>query len=159
LAAPATGTVTYWDNDPKVAGFGVPAYAGGTKSFFLNYRIHGRERRITIGPFRRWSVSTASDRAKDRSLVDQGHDPAGEKRERREAPIVPYDLRHTFASIGAGDGLGLPIIGKLLGHTQARTTQRYAHLADDPLREAVEKITTVIAGAGKPGAKIVNIRG
>ena len=60
-----------------------------------------------------------------------------------------YDLRHTFASVGAGGGLGLPIIGKLLGHTQSRTTQRYAHLADDPLREAAEKITTVITGAGK----------
>ena len=63
-----------------------------------------------------------------------------------------YDLRHTFASVGAGGGLSLPIIGRLLGHTQSRTTQRYAHLADDPLREAAEKITTVIAGAGKPGA-------
>src|SRR5262249_49117665 len=51
-----------------------------------------------------------------------------------------YDLRHTFASVGAGGGLSLPIIGKLLGHTQTRTTQRYAHLADDPLREATEKI-------------------
>ena len=43
----------------------------------------------------------------------------------------PYDLRHTFASVGAGGGLSLAIIGKLLGHTQARTTQRYAHLADE----------------------------
>jgi integrase len=48
-----------------------------------------------------------------------------------------YDhLRHTFPSVGAGGGLSLPIIGRLLGHTQTRTTQRYAHLADDPLREA-----------------------
>ena len=70
-----------------------------------------------------------------------------------------YDLRHTFASIGAGGGLSLPIIGRLLGHTQTRTTQRYAHLADDPLREAAEKITTVITGAGKPGATVVNIKG
>ena len=62
-----------------------------------------------------------------------------------------YDLRHTFASVGAGGGLSLPIIGRLLGHTQPRTTQRYAHLADDPLREAAEKITTVITGAGKRG--------
>jgi integrase len=60
-----------------------------------------------------------------------------------------YDLRHTFASVGAGGGLSLPIIGRLLGHTQPRTTQRYAHLADDPLREAAKKITTVITGAGK----------
>jgi integrase len=69
-----------------------------------------------------------------------------------------YDLRHTFASVGAGGGLSLPIIGKLLGHTQARTTQRYAHLADDPLREATEKIGAVIADNGKPGAEVVNIQ-
>ena len=69
-----------------------------------------------------------------------------------------YDLRHTFASVGAGGGLSLPIIGRLLGHTQPRTTQRYAHLADDPLREAAEKITTVITGKGK-GAAVVPLRG
>jgi integrase len=68
-----------------------------------------------------------------------------------------YDLRHTFASIGAGGGLSLPIIGRLLGHTQPRTTQRYAHLADDPLREAANKIGAVIAGAGKGGAAIVTL--
>jgi integrase len=70
-----------------------------------------------------------------------------------------YDLRHTFASVGAGGGLSLPIIGRLLGHTQPRTTQRYAHLADDPLREASEKIGRVITGAGKPGAPVVPLRG
>jgi integrase len=70
-----------------------------------------------------------------------------------------YDLRHTFASIGAGGGLSLPIIGRLLGHTQARTTQRYAHLGDDPVREAAEKIGKVIAGAGQPGAKLMGIKG
>jgi integrase len=68
-------------------------------------------------------------------------------------------LRHTFASIGAGGGLSLPIIGRLLGHTQPRTTARYAHLADDPLREAANKIGAVIAGAGKSGADVVRIKG
>jgi integrase len=76
----------------------------------------------------------------------------------RDARI--YDLRHTFAALGAGGGLGLPIIGRLLGHTQARTTQRYAHLADDPLKEAADKIATAItAGAGKKGGKVVRLRG
>lgn len=51
-----------------------------------------------------------------------------------------HDLRHTHASIGAGAGLGLPIIGKLLGHTNATTTARYAHLDADPLRRASERI-------------------
>jgi integrase len=67
-----------------------------------------------------------------------------------------YDLRHSFASIGAGSGLSLQIIGRLLGHTQVRPTQRYAHLADDPLREAAEKIGAAIAGAGKNRNNVVS---
>jgi integrase len=69
-----------------------------------------------------------------------------------------YDLRHTFAAMGAGGGLGLPLIGRLLGHTQHRTTMRYAHLADDPLREAADKIAGAITKAGK-GGKVVRLRG
>jgi integrase len=69
----------------------------------------------------------------------------------------PYDFRHTFASIGASGGLGLPVIGRLLGHTQSRTTQRYAHLADDPLKEATDKIGAVIANAGRPGAEVMRL--
>jgi integrase len=58
-----------------------------------------------------------------------------------------HDLRHSFASVAAGAGMGLPVIGRLLGHTQAATTQRYAHLADDPLRQASEEIGSRIAEA------------
>ncbi|CAN1517363.1 XerC Integrase [Rhabdaerophilaceae bacterium] len=58
-----------------------------------------------------------------------------------------HDLRHTFASFGAGGGLGLPIVGKLLGHSQASTTARYAHLADDPLRRASNAIGATITAA------------
>jgi integrase len=68
-----------------------------------------------------------------------------------------YDLRHTFASVGAGGGLSLAIIGKLLGHSIHRTTERYAHLADNPLQEAADKIGNAIAGKGT--ADIVTLRG
>ena len=72
-----------------------------------------------------------------------------------------HDLRHTYASFGAGGGLGLPIIGKLLGHTQASTTQRYAHLDADPLRRASEVIGGRIAAAleGKHGGLVVQLKG
>lgn len=55
-----------------------------------------------------------------------------------------HDLRHNFASFGVGGGMGLPIIGKLLGHKQAATTQRYAHLDADPVRRAADEIGTRI---------------
>jgi integrase len=58
-----------------------------------------------------------------------------------------HDLRHSFASVGAGAGLGLPVIGALLGHSQAATTQRYAHLAADPLKQASDLIAAEIAKA------------
>ena len=58
-----------------------------------------------------------------------------------------HDLRHSFASIGAADGVSLQKIGALLGHTQPTTTARYAHLAASPLHDAVEAIGAKIAAA------------
>ena len=71
-----------------------------------------------------------------------------------------HDLRHTYASFGAGSGLGLPIIGRLLGHTQASTTARYAHLDNDPLRRASETIGERIAEAlkGNKTAAVIPIQ-
>lgn len=74
-----------------------------------------------------------------------------------QSTVRIHDLRHTHASILVNLGLSLPIIGKLLGHTQAATTHRYAHLQDDPLRAATERAGAVIAGAGKPGADVVTL--
>jgi integrase len=58
-----------------------------------------------------------------------------------------HDLRHTFASAAVAAGQGLPMIGKLLGHTQVQTTARYAHLAADPVKAAAESVSSVIAQA------------
>lgn len=71
-----------------------------------------------------------------------------------------HDLRHTFASTAVAAGQGLPMIGKLLGHTQVQTTARYAHLAAAPVKEAAnqvsESIATMIgASASSAGARSI----
>ena len=58
-----------------------------------------------------------------------------------------HDLRHSFASAGLAGGEGLPLIGKLLGHSHISTTTRYAHLADDPLKAAADRISFNVADA------------
>ena len=70
-----------------------------------------------------------------------------------------HDLRHSLASVGAAGGLSLPIIGKLLGHSQPQTTARYAHLAADPVKAAAETVATRVAGmmAGR-SAKVVPLK-
>ena len=63
-----------------------------------------------------------------------------------------HDLRHAFASVAASSGMGLPIIGKMLGHTQAATTARYAHLASDPVKAAAAAVAGKIAAAMGSGS-------
>jgi integrase len=58
-----------------------------------------------------------------------------------------HDLRHSLASVGVNAGLSLPLVGGLLGHTQAQTTKRYAHLSADPLKAAAELVGERIAQA------------
>jgi integrase len=64
-----------------------------------------------------------------------------------------HDLRHAFASVAASSGMGLPIIGKMLGHTQAATTYRYAHLANDPVKAAAATVAGKIADAMQGGER------
>jgi integrase len=66
-----------------------------------------------------------------------------------------HDLRHSFASIAVSGGASLPIIGALLGHTNSATTQRYAHLHDDPLKAASEAVGGKIAASLAVGLKAV----
>jgi integrase len=60
-----------------------------------------------------------------------------------------HDLRHSFASYLAGEGMSLPVIGSLLGHASPATTSRYAHLADAPLRDATERVGAIVVTAGR----------
>lgn len=70
-----------------------------------------------------------------------------------------HDLRHGFASMGAGSGESLIVLGRLLGHADVATTNRYAHLSDDPIRAAADRISGSLAAAmaGK-SAKVVKIK-
>lgn len=74
----------------------------------------------------------------------------------REAAEIPdvriHDLRHTFASFGVNGGQNLAVVGRLLGHSKITTTQRYAHLADDPVRQATDAIGASLADALSPDA-------
>ena len=63
-----------------------------------------------------------------------------------------HDFRHTFASTAVAAGQGLPMIGKLLGHTQVQTTARYAHLAADPVKSAADSVSSTIAALLQHGS-------
>jgi integrase len=69
-----------------------------------------------------------------------------------------HDLRHSFASMAVSKGENLPMIGKLLGHTQVQTTARYAHLASDPVKKAADRVSTDLASAMQPRAANDNQR-
>ena len=71
-----------------------------------------------------------------------------DQRSQRISPgLRLHDLRHTAASQAVMAGEGLPLVGRLLGHSRHRTTAGYAHLADAYLVEAAEKVGAVIAAA------------
>lgn len=57
-----------------------------------------------------------------------------------------HDLRHSFASAAASGRSSIPILSKILGHTQIKTTDRYVHLFDDPVQEAADDASTQLAG-------------
>jgi hypothetical protein len=90
---PSKGAITIWDN--VITGFRLrvfaptPRHPEGARSFFMNYRADGIERRHTIGAFPAWSALAARNEAKElRRRIDRGEDPAREKREARDAPTV-----------------------------------------------------------------------
>jgi integrase len=75
--------------DAQIPGFGVRITAAGAVSFILNYHVHGRERRFTIGKHPEWSVIAARNRALElRMKVNDGVDPLGEREQERTEPTM-----------------------------------------------------------------------
>ena len=73
--------------DTEVRGFSIRILRSGSRSFSLDYRFAGRQRRMAIGRWPEWTVTAARDRAKDlRREIDEGRDPLGERGQLREAP-------------------------------------------------------------------------
>ena len=67
---------------------------------------------------------------------------------RREAKIEDvrlHDLRHTVASHAVMNGVSVPVVSRLLGHTNVQTTLRYAHLADKDIEDTAERIGAAMA--------------
>ncbi len=87
----------------------------------------------------------------DRPLADLNKPWRAVRRHAGIDNVRLHDLRHSFASVGASADMGLPIIGALLGHKQAATTERYAHLDASPLRQASDEIAAKIASSMKGG--------
>lgn len=87
LPAPQSGNkITY---DSEIRGFGLRVTAKNARGFVLNYRIHGRERRITIGSYPNWTVVAARAEAKDlKRQIDRGNDPLGSRQEARDAATL-----------------------------------------------------------------------
>jgi integrase len=85
--APDRGNKIYYDDE--VAGFGARVTSNGARSYILNYYIHGRERRFTIGEAGAWTATAARKEARRlKHLVDSGHDPLSEREAERAAPTM-----------------------------------------------------------------------
>jgi integrase len=127
-----------WDHVDLERGFlNLPDSKTGAKTIYLNAaakRLLANLTRLQDNPF------VVPGERQGRHLVNL-EKPWRKIRDIAQIPDLRlHDLRHSFASIGAGAGLGLPVIGALLGHAQAATTALYAHLASDPLQQAADLI-------------------
>ena len=115
------------------------------------------ERRVPLPPAAR-AVLAHLPRNPDNPFVIAGDVPGRHatdlqrpwRRIRAEAGLADvriHDLRHTYASNAVKAGLSLPMVGKLLGHTQMQTTMRYAHWEDAPVNTAAANVSDALSAA------------
>ena len=100
---------------------------------------------IDVGLFDAWFEGGAPLRALTRTS------PTAQENRVEAARGRLHDLRHSFASDALMAGVPLAIVGEMLGHKNPTTTQRYAHLADGVVRDALELATRRIMDATEEG--------
>lgn len=89
-------------------------------------------------------VKERADEILRQKAVEAGKDP---RDVRSLLNVRLHDLRHSFASFAIADGASLFMVGKVLGHKQARTTEIYAHLSDDPLKQLANRTANRLSEA------------
>ncbi len=134
-----------WDYvDLKTREFRLPDSKTGAKVVHFGQAVVDTLNRIDRVADNPWVITGRKDGER---LTDLQH-PWRRIRARAGLPALRiHDLRHSYASGALSLGEGLPMIGKLLGHTQVQTTARYAHLASDPIKAAAGKVSDFIASA------------
>ena len=136
-------TLRWEDVDPEAAELRLPDSKTGARVVHLGGSAVAVLRGIPRVEGNPWVIAGRRPGSRLASL----HYPWGRIRKRAGLDGVRlHDLRHSFASGGLLVGENLPMIGKLLGHSQVQTTARYAHLADDPVKAAADRIASRIAG-------------
>jgi integrase len=111
----------------------------GTKRKGKNGKLTGGEKRVSLK--RPWLQACKA------AGLAEAYTVQGKRKKMltRYRPTVRlHDLRHSYASHLVSNGVGLQIVGKLLGHVQASTTMRYAHLQDEALRAATNQLAKII---------------
>ncbi len=130
-----------------------PLFAGAKRKG-KGGKLIGGERRVSIK--RPWIAACRAAGLVEEYLIDgkrKGKDGEPVKIKRYRPTVRVHDLRHNFASHLASNGVSLQVVGKLLGHTQAATTMRYAHLQDAPLRNAANQFGQIFTQAPKAGKR------
>jgi integrase len=123
---------------------------------FPGRALKGKSRTARVSLKRPWVAACRAAGLVEEYLIDgkrKGKDGELVKLKRYRPTVRVHDLRHNFASHLASNGVSLQVVGKLLGHTQASTTMRYAHLQDAPLRDAANQFGRIFEQAPKAGKR------
>jgi integrase len=129
-----------------------------TGPLFPGRERKGKSRAARVSLKRPWIAACRAAGLVEEYLIDgrrKGKEGEPVKLKRYRPTVRVHDLRHNFASHLASNGISLQVVGKLLGHTQAATTMRYAHLQDAPLRDAANQFGRIFTQTSKADKRCV----